>query len=327
VDRRRFVLTSLAGSLAVPLSIQAQQASKVWRIGVLTLAPLEAAMPLHRNFDEGLRDLGYVEGRNIILERRSAGGRPDKLPELAAELVRLRVDVIVAAINPQLAAAKRATTTIPIVMVHADDPVEAGYVASLAHPGGNITGLTFEASTESEGKRLEILKEIVPRLSRVAILRQADTGSAETVAGIEIAARRLGVTLDVVYIRVLEDFENAFKMVMSGHPGALNVYGGPLTWMRRQQIADFAIKNRLPTIHSLKEYAEAGFLVSYGPNLPAAYRRAASYVDKILRGAKPGDLPVEQPTKFELVINLKTAKALGLTIPPALLARADQVIE
>jgi ABC-type uncharacterized transport system substrate-binding protein len=326
MDRRRFLLTSLAGSLAVPLSIEAQ-AGKVWRIGVLTLAPLEAAKPLLRNFDEGLRELGYVEGRNIILERRSAGGRPDKLPELAAELVRLRVDVIVAAINPQLAAAKRATTTIPIVMVHADDPVEAGYVASLARPGGNITGLTFEASTESEGKRLEILKEIVPRLARVAILRQVDTGSAESFAGIEVAARRLGVTLEVVDIRVLEDFENAFKVVMGGHPGALSVYGGPLTYMRRQQIADFAIKNRLPTIHSLKEYAEAGFLVSYGPNLPTAYRRAAAYVDKILRGAKPGDLPVEQPTKFELVINLKTAKALGLTIPPSLLARADQIIE
>jgi putative tryptophan/tyrosine transport system substrate-binding protein len=327
MDRRRFLLTSLAGSLAVPLSIEAEQAGKVWRIGVLTVAPLESAMPLLRHFDEGLRELGYVEGRNIILERRSAGGRLDKLPKLAAELVRLRVDLIVAAINPQISAAKRATTTIPIVMVHAVDPVEAGYVASLARPGGTITGLTIEASNEIEGKRLEILKEIVPRLSRVAILRQVGGGSAESFAAIETAARVLGVTLQVVDIRVLEDFENAFKGVMSGHPDALSVYGGSLTWMRRQQIADFAIKNRLPTIHGLREYAEAGFLASYGLNLPAVYRRAATYVDKILRGAKPGDLPVEQPTTFELVINLETAKALDLTIPPSLLARADQVIE
>jgi putative ABC transport system substrate-binding protein len=260
MNRRAFV-TGLGAVLAGPVAAEAQQAEKVWRIGVLTVGTIDAVTPLLRHFDEGLRDLGYVEGRNIIIERRSAGGRLDKLPELAAELVRLRVDWIVAPINPQIAAAKQATSTIPIVMVYGADPVEAGYIASLAHPGGNVTGFTFEAGTEMEGKRLEILKEIVPGLSRVAILRQVvGAGSAETFAGIEAAARRLGVTIDVVDIRVLEDFESAFKAMISRHPGGLGVYGGSLTWIRRQQIADFAIKNRLPTIHSLKEYAKLGSL-------------------------------------------------------------------
>jgi putative ABC transport system substrate-binding protein len=326
MNRRAFV-TGLGAVLAGPVAAEAQQAEKVWRIGVLTVGTIDAVTPLLRHFDEGLRDLGYVEGRNIIIERRSAGGRLDKLPELAAELVRLRVDWIVAPINPQIAAAKQATSTIPIVMVHGADPVEAGYIASLAHPGGNVTGFTFEAGTEMEGKRLEILKEIVPGLSRVAILRQVvGAGSAETFAGIEAAARRLGVTIDVVDIRVLEDFESAFKADQQA-PRRLGRLWGFVDL--DTEAADRRLRDQEPASHNPlpQGVCQAGFLVTYGPNLPALYRRAATYVDRILKGARPADLPVEQPTTFELVINLKTAKALGLTIPPSLLLRADHVIE
>jgi len=326
--RRRFV-SALAlaapAALSAPRRARAQQGAKVYRIGFLALTTAEPIAPLLGALKDGLRALGYVEGRNIVFESRYADGRLERLPDLAAELVALRVDVIVTGANPGVAAAKRATATIPIVMGNAVDPVRAGFIASLGRPGGNITGLSFDASQEVLGKHLEMLKEIVPRLSRVGVLRQVESGT--NFAALEVAARKLNVKLEVVDIRSPDDFEGAFATMIGRRSGAVIVIGGPLTYMRRQQIADLALKNRLPGIHSLREYAQAGLLISYGPVLPDLYRRAATYVDKILKGAKPADLPVEQPTKFELVINLKTAKALGLTIPTALLQRADEVIQ
>jgi len=227
--------------------------------------------------------------------------------------------------NVHVAAAKRATATIPIVMVAAGDPVGAGFIASLARPGGNITGLSADASREIVGKNLALLKEIVPRLSGVGVVGQVQSEGG--VAALEAAARRLNVALEVVDIRSPDDFEGAFAVIVGKRVGAVIVNAGPLTYMRRQQIADLALKHRLPAITTLNEFAQAGLLMTYGPNLPDLYRRAASYVAKILGGTKPGDLPVEQPTKFELVINLKTAKALGLTIPQSVLLRADEVIQ
>jgi len=325
MDRRRFILGATAALVAAPLAAEAQQAGKRVSIGFLLLTTSEPFEPLFRAFDEGLREYGYVEGQNVIFERRYADGRLERLPDLAAELVRLRVDVIVAGGNSSIAAAKQATATIPIVMGNAVDPIGAGFVASLASPGGNITGLSNAAGPEILGKRLEILKEIVPRLSRVAILQQAESGA--DLAALQGVARQLSVTLEAVGIRTPDDIDGAFAAMNAIRPDALIVVGGPVTFMRRQQIADLALKHGLPTILALAEYAHAGLLATYGPSLPALWRRAATYVDKILKGAKPADLPVEQPTKFELIINLTTAKALGLEISPSLLARADEVIE
>jgi putative ABC transport system substrate-binding protein len=325
IDRRAFI-ASIAGGLVIARSVaEAQPAAKVYRVGVLLGATAETVTPLVRALTEGLRDLGYVEGRNIVFERRYADGRVERLPDLAAELVQLRMDVIVTGSNIHVAAAKRATATIPIVMVAAGDPVGAGFIATLARPGGNITGLSADASREIVGKNLALLKEIVPRLSRVGVVGQLTLLGG--VAALETAARQLNVALEVVDIRSPDDFEGAFATMVGKRVGAVIVNAGPLTYMRRQQIADLALKHRLPAITGLNEFAQAGLLMSYGPNLPDMYRRAASYVAKILRGAKPGDLPVEQPTKFELVINLKTAKALGLTIPQSLLLRADEVVQ
>jgi putative ABC transport system substrate-binding protein len=325
MDRRAFI-GAFAGGLVIARSVaEAQPAAKVYRIGILLGATAETVAPLVRALTEGLRDLGYVEGRNIVFERRYADGRMERLPELAAELVRLRVDVIVTGSNIHVAAAKRATATIPIVMVAAGDPVGAGFIANLARPGGNITGLSADASREIVGKNLALLKEIVPRLSRVGAVGQVQSQGG--LAAIEAAARQLNVALEVVDIRSPDAFESAFAAMDGKRVGAVIVNAGPLTYMRRQQIADLALKHRLPAITGLNEFAQAGLLMSYGPNLPDMYRRAASYVAKILRGAKPADLPVEQPSKFELVINLRTAKALGLTIPQSLLLRADEVIQ
>ena len=325
MDRRAFI-ASVAGGLVIARSVaEAQPAAKVYRVGILLVATAETVAPVVRALTEGLRDLGYVEGRNIVFERRYADGRLERLPDLAADLVRLRVDVIVTGSNMHVAAAKRATATIPIVFIAAGDPVGAGFVASLARPGGNITGLTTEASREIQAKNLTLLNEIVPNLSRVGLLGQVL--SQDNFAALEAAARRLNVALEVVDIRSPDDFKGAFATMDGKRVGAVIVGGGPLTYLRRQQIADLALKYRLPAIQVVKEFAEAGLLMTYGPNLPDLYRRAATYVAKILGGAKPGDLPVEQPTKFELVINLKTAKALGFTIPQSLLLRADEVIQ
>jgi len=323
MDRRTFI-ARVAGGLVIARSVaEAQPAAKIYRIGYLTGTTAEPVAHMIRALDEGLRDLGYVEGRNIVFERRFADGRLERLPDLAAELVRLRVDVIVTGTNIQIAAAQRATATIPIIMVIAVDPVGAGFIASLARPDGNITGLSFDASREVYGKNLALLKEMVPKLSRVGVLGQAQGGFAE----LEAAARQLNVALEVVDIRSPDDFEGAFAAMTGMRVGAVLVAGGPLTYMRRQQIADFALKYHLPAMALVSEYAQAGLLMSYGPNLPDLYRRAATYVAKILGGANPADLPVAQPTKFDLVINLKTAKALGLTTPQTLLVRADELIQ
>jgi putative ABC transport system substrate-binding protein len=325
MDRRRFLLTSLAGAVAAPLAGGAQEAGKVYRIGYL----FEQAQyqPVTRTYEESLHELGYVEGRNLVVERRFVAFKYDRLPQLAAELVRLKPDVIVTASNPVLSAAlKQATTTIPIVFVGTIDPVGTGLVTSLARPGGNITGLSMGTNPEFMAKQLEILKEIVPKLSRVGILRQTGRAGTET-AALESAARKLGLMVLVADVRTSNDIEGAFATMTRNRADASLILGGGLTYVSRQQIADLAKRHRLPAIHLLREYAEAGLLLTYGPILEALWRRAATYVDKILKGAKPGDLPIEQPTKFELVINLKTAKALGLTIPPSLLARANHLIE
>jgi len=326
MDRRVFLGTLAASLLLVPLAAWAQPAGKVYRIGVLELggSPTSNA---GKAFRQQLHELGYIEGQNIVLEYRLAEGRAERLPDFAAELVRLKVDVIVAGGTPAPLAAKHATGTIPIVMAAAGDPVGTGLVASLAKPGGNVTGLSLY-STELTGKRLQLTKELVPGLSRVAVLWNAANPIAALVAReTETAARTLGVQVQSLEVRSSDDFENALPAAVNGGAGALFVVDDPLVGRYRMRIADFAARNRLPATAFYKEFAEAGGLMTFGPNLADLYRRAALYVDKILKGAKPADLPVEQATRFELVINLKTARALGLTIPQLLLVRADQVIE
>jgi len=300
---------------------EAQSASKAYRVGYLTYATPEQAAPLIRELTEGLRELGYVEGRNIIIERHYGDGTLTRLPDLAADVVRSRVDVIVTGTNPIAAAAKRATATIPIVMVGTFDPVGTGLVANLARPGGNVTGLRFDAGDELFGKNLGLLAEIVPGLSRVGVLRQAGYQGAD----LEAAAEKLNMELFVVDVSTIGELDSAFQKMRRKQVAAV-VIRGSLFWVSRQQVADLALKYRLPATHGLKEYAQAGLLLTYGANLPDLYRRAAGYVDRIAKGAKPSELPVEQPTKFELVINLRTATALGLTIPQSLLLRADEVI-
>jgi putative tryptophan/tyrosine transport system substrate-binding protein len=325
MDRRSF-LGAFAGGLIVAQSVaEAQPVSKVYRVGFLLGATGESVASLFHALEEGLRELGYVEGRNIIFEQRYADGRMDRLPELAAELVRLRVDVIVTGTNLHVAAARGATATIPIVMVFAADPVRSGFVASLGRPGGNITGVSADASPELWAKYLGLLKEIVPKLSRVGVLGQvaSQIGFAE----LEGASRQLNVALEVTDIRAPDELNAAFDAMIAKRVGALLIVVGPLTYLLKQSIAELALKHRLPTITNTNQFAQAGLMMSYGPNLTDLYRRAASYVDKILRGAKPADLPVEQPTKFELTINLKTARALGITIPQTMLLRADEVIQ
>jgi putative tryptophan/tyrosine transport system substrate-binding protein len=322
VDRRRFLLISLAGALVSPIVVGAQSGGKVYRIGYLSELA-DQSSPL---LDESLRELGYVEGTNLVVERRFAAFKYDRLPDLAAELVRLRPDVIVAPSNPGIAALKQATTTVPIIMIMAIDPVGAGLVTSLARPGGNITGSSGTTGAEFIAKQLQILNEVVPKLSRVAILRQIGRHGAET-AALESAARKIGLTILFADVRTPSDMEGAFATITRSRAGALLILGGGMTFVSRQQIADLAVQHRLPGIHLFRQYAEAGLLLTYGPNAVATVRQAATYIDRILKGARPADLPIEEPTKFELVINLKTAKTLGLTIPPSLLARADQVIE
>jgi putative ABC transport system substrate-binding protein len=330
MDRRRFLLTSLAGALAAPLAAEAQQAAKVARIGLLALN-LAAAPHLPEAFRQGLRDLGYVEGRNIVIEYRDAEGKPERLPALAAELVALKVDVIVAPGTPQALAAKQATRTLPIVFASgASDPVTSGLVTSLARPGGNVTGLTG-LGPELVGKCLEQLTQAVPGVTRVAVLWQpgplGERTEKEMLKGAEVAGRALGVRLQFVEARGPAEFDRAFSDMTRAHASALTVLGSAMFFNERRRLVDLAAEHRLPTVYTVREYVDAGGLMSYGPNLADLFRRAATYVDKILKGARPADLPVEQPTKFDLVINLKTARTLGLTIPPSLLARADQVIE
>jgi len=316
------IIAALASGAAIA---EPQQRTKVHRIGYLASA--SGLGPLEEAFRQGLRELGYVEGKNIAIEYRLAQGKLDRLFDLAAELVRLKVDIIVTPSTLDAFAARRATTTIPIVMAASGDAVGTGLVASLARPGRNVTGLTVLAR-ELSGKRLELLKEAVPRLSRVAVLwNAANPDKARDLEETEVQARALRLRLQSLEVRGPNDFESAFRAATSKGAGALFTLTDALIIAHQSRIVDLAAKGRLPAIFSEREFTEIGGLMSYGPNDADLYRRAATYVDKILKGAKPGELPVEQPTRFELVINLKTAKKIGLTIPPELLVRADKVIK
>jgi len=324
----------LAGIVAIGVTFticvavaEAQQPTKVPRIGYLSATSPSVNPTRIEAFRQGLRELGYVEGKNIIIEWRYAEGKLDRLRELAADLVRLKVDVIVTGGPTPMPAVKEATTTIPIVMGYDNDPVGMGFVASLSRPGGNITGLSA-LSPELSGKRLELLKEIIPRLSRVAVLGTSNyPGNAQALREVELAAGAFGVKLQYLDIRDLKDIETAFRAASKGRAEALLVLASPLFVLQRTQLTDLALKNRLPAIYDRREFVDDGGLMSYGTNFADMSRRAATYVDKILKGAKPADLPVEQPKKFEFIINLKAAKQIGLTIPPSVLARADKVIK
>jgi putative tryptophan/tyrosine transport system substrate-binding protein len=319
------IVTLLLSLLAVPFATVAQPPGKVYRIGFLSTNPPPAH--LWEALLGGLRERGYIEGQNLAFERRFSEGNAERFPEVAAELVRLRVDLIIVTTTPAALAAKHATQTIPIVMTTALDPVGAGLVASLARPGGNLTGLSA-LGPELSGKRLELLKEVVPGMTRVAVLwNAANPVNALVWQETQAAAGVLGLRLHGQDVRSLQDLEGALARTAQARPEALLVLGDTLIYMYEQQIAAFATQNHLPSMFGRRQSVMAGGLMSYGPSIPDLYRRAATYVDKILKGAKPGDLPVEQPTKFELVINLKTAQALGLTIPPTFLYRADEVIQ
>jgi len=311
---------------ALNLRVEAQQAKKVPTIGFVALNSLSTLSSRIEGFRQGLRDLGYVEGKNIVVEYRFADEKVDRLPELTAELVHLKVDVIVTGGDIVTRVVKKATSTIPIVMPYDNDPLGSGFVASLSRPGGNITGLST-LSAEISGKRLELLKEIVPRLSRVATF--GTSIQATTARGLkeaELAARALGVQVQYLDVLGPKDFETAFRAVNKGRPDAVLTLSSAILTSHRKELIDFAEKSRLPAMYHVKEFAEDGGLMSYSANSPELYRRSATYVDKILKGAKPADLPVEQPKKFEFVINLKAAKQIGLTIPPSVLYRADKVI-
>jgi len=310
---------------AVPLAEAQQQAGKVPRIGYLSPVVL-SDLYSREAFEQGLRGLGYVIGKNILIEYRYSEGKVERLPELAEELVRLKVDVFVTIGTPAAQAAKTATTTIPIVMGLTSDPVGAGLVASLARPGGNVTGLST-VSLDLSGKRLELLKETIPKVSRIAVLYDPnDPAKIVEFKETEVAARPLGVQLQSLEVRSLDEFEAAFKGAIRAKVGSVLVLPTGLSNSHRKRIAELAAKNRLPTMWATSQLMDAGGLMSYGPDYGDLYRRAATYVDKILKGRKPAELPVEQPTKFEFIINLKTAKQIGLTIPPNVLARADRVI-
>ncbi|HEV8581436.1 MAG TPA: ABC transporter substrate-binding protein [Thermoanaerobaculia bacterium] len=326
--RRAFISALAGGLLAGPRIADAQQAAKVYRVGYLTAGSVTANPRVLEAFRQGLRELGWVEGQNLVIEYRSAEGRFDRLPELAAELVRLKVDVIVAAPTPGALAAKKATATVPIVGVSLTEPVGVGLIASLARPGGNVTGVAYSVGTDIFGKDLALLKEVVPKVRRVAVLSNPD-GPVQplTISNVKAAARSLGLELQLVEARGPGDFDRAFAAMAKERVGALFVVTDPVFIPHRARLVSLAAKSRLPSIFTQRADVEAGGLLSYGPSFADMYRRAAAYVDKILKGARPADLPVEQPTKFELVINLKTAKALGLTIPPSLLQRADEVIQ
>jgi putative ABC transport system substrate-binding protein len=327
--RLAFTITLLLGGLFSPVAAEAQQAAKVARIGYLA-TNLVANPHLPEAFRQGLRDLGYVEGRNVVIEYRSAEGI-ERIPALAAELVALKVDVIFVGGGTRVTlAAMQATKTIPIVFTGVGDPVTSGLVTNLARPGGNVTGLSG-LGPELVGKRLEQLTQAVPGVTRVAILRLpgalGERTEKDMLQGADVAARALGVRLQFVEARGPADFDRAFSDMTRAHAGALTVLPSNRFLREHRRLVDLAAKNRLPAVYTSREFVDAGGLMAYGANLADLYRRAATYVDKILKGTKPGDLPVEQPTKFELVINLKTAKALGLTIPQSVLGRADHVVE
>jgi putative ABC transport system substrate-binding protein len=325
IDRRTFLAGTGAVLLAAPLAAEGQQAGKVWRIGIL--APGIPQDPSRSPLLQPLRDLGYVENQNLVVERRYAEGKIDRLPDLAAELVQLKVDVIFTVSTPGVQAAQKATRTIPIVFVGVSDPVGSGVVPSLARPGANVTGVSTQ-SLDLPGKGLQLLKELLPRARRVAVLwNPSNRASAEALAEAERLAPSLNLKIMPVRIPSPADIETALVAITQDRPDALQVQATAPMFELRRRIMEFAASNRVPTVSFQREMAEAGGLMSYGPSQVDMYRRVAAYVDKILKGAKPSDLPIEQPTKFEFVINLKTAKALGLTIPPSLLQRADEIIQ
>ncbi len=326
MDRRAFLAGTGAVLLAAPLAAEGQQAAKVWRIGYLDQGSAARNRRYLEALRQGLRDLGWVEGQDIAIEVRFAEGKTDQLPSLAAELVRLRVDIIITSTTPAALAAKHATTTIPIVIGFAADPVGSGIISSLAHPGGNITGWTH-LGLELRGKYLELLKEAVPKAHRFGVLwNPTNQVHKPSLKVIEAAAERLKVELHPVGVQDPKEFESTFTTLAGKGVEALVVFPDGMFLAQTPLIIVLAARNRLPSMYGFREFPEAGGLMAYGVNLSDMFRSSAAFVDKILKGAKPADLPVEQPTKFELVINLKTAKALGLTIPPLLLQRADEII-
>jgi putative ABC transport system substrate-binding protein len=329
--RRREFIAGIGTTLAWPLAARAQQpAGRVYRVGYLLIASREQTIHLVNAFEEGLRSLGYRVGENVAIEYRFANGQLERLPALAADLVRLGVDIILSGNNVTTVAAMKATTTIPIVMTSSANPVSAGLIASLARPGGNVTGFSLDGGNEGEiqGKRLGLLKETLPNLTRVGILWNPDGAiNPARLESMRDVTQPLGLKLVAVEARGLDTLEQAFATMVREQMQAFILVSDTVLFNYRQQIGVMALKNRLPSTSSLKEFAEAGLLLSYGPDFQPLYRGAAVFIDKIFKGAKPADLPVEQPTKFDLVINLKTAKALGIIVPPTLLTRADEVIE
>ena len=326
MDRRHFLLASLAAAVAAPLAGEAQQAGKKYRIGCLFNGNPTQSAPTADAFRQGMRELGWVDGQNVSLEYRWADGNLDRLPALAADLVRLPVDVIHLAGGPAIRAVQQITRTIPIVVAIMSDPVVYGFVTSFARPGGSITGLAVQFE-DLASKQMQLVKETLPNAARVAILDHHAVSNPGAQKAAETAARALGLTVRVIGVRDEPDLQAAFRTAKAEHADAMYVLPSAMFNRHRSRLAELAVKHRLPGIYEAKEYVAAGGLMSYGPSFPDLFRRSASYVDRILKGAKAGDLPIEQPTKFELVINLKTAKALNLTIPPSLLLRADQVIE
>ena len=326
IGRRSFIGTLVSGVFS-PRGAQAQQAANAPRVGLLSAAPFSSITARTEAFRQGLRDLGYVEGQNIVLEWRSADDKWDRLPDLAGELVRLKVAVIVTAEGTAVLAARKVTQTVPIVMGQSGDPVALGVAASLARPGGNVTGLTTIA-TDLTAKLAELLKEAVPKLSRLAVLSNpANALSAAALKHVETAANAMGLQLQTVDARDPRALDSAFSAMVKARAGGLVVLPDPMFLTQRVRIAELAVKSRLPAIYGIPEHAQAGGLMAYAASRTDLFRRAAAYVDKILKGAKPADLPVEQPTKFELVINLKAAKALGLRLSPSVLRQADEVIQ
>jgi putative ABC transport system substrate-binding protein len=325
MDRRAFLSGLVV--LAAPSAAAAQGPTTIRRIGVLSQVSAADAAQWHQALRLGLRDLGWIDGTNVVIDERYADGRGDRLPALAADLVRLEVDVLVTSFTSATIAAQRATKTIPIVMVAAADPVASGLVASTARPGGNVTGLS-QLISELGGKRLELLREMVPGLARVAVVWDSRSLSSTNYwKAVQQPARQLGLQLHSLELGSPDAIDRAFEDAVRARAGALLLTGAPVISTNYKRIAELATKRRWPSISTGSEYAHAGGLATYGPDRADLYRRAANYVDKILKGAKPGDLPVEQPTKFELVLNLKTAKAIGLTIPPPVLSHADEVIQ
>jgi putative ABC transport system substrate-binding protein len=327
IERRRLLLGALGlGAIAAPFGSFAQHSGKVWRVGFLALRrPVSLESDQFGGFSQGMRDLGYVEGGNLSIEWRFADGKSERLPVLAAELVQIKVDVILAAGTQAISTAQKATASIPIVMAGANDPVGSGFVASLAHPGGNITGLSLVLE-DITPKQLEILRIMVPRLSRLALLSNpANVSNATLQANVEAVARKTGVDVFVVQARTPGEIDNAFSTMVRNAAGAVIVVSDALFTQQMRQITSLAEKNRLPLIGPFRQYAEAGALLSYGQDFTDHFRRAATCVDKIIKGGKPGDLSVEQPTKFELIVNLKTARSLGLSVPHELLLRGEPI--